>query len=58
MDNEGGKQITMNGLGSISLGRPSKPIQLANLIVFIAPSYAATTTCTEYVIDGGTIPTV
>ena len=57
-DYEGGKQIIMNALGGIPLGRPSKPIEVANLIVFLASSCAATITGTEYVIDGGTIPTV
>jgi len=57
-DYEGGKQIIMSALGGIPLGRPSKPIEVANLIAFLASSYAATITGTEYVIDGGTIPTV
>lgn len=57
-DYEGGKQIIMDALGGIPLGRPSKPIEVANLIVFLASSCAATITGTEYVIDGGTIPTV
>lgn len=57
-DYEGGKQIIMNALGGIPLGRPSKPIEVANLIVFLASSHAAAITGTEFVIDGGTIPTV
>ncbi|ANI84712.1 SDR family oxidoreductase [Kosakonia oryzae] len=57
-DYEGGKQIIMNALGGIPLGRPSKPIEVANLIAFLASSHAAAITGTEYVIDGGTIPTV
>lgn len=57
-DYEGGKQIIMNSLGGIPLGRPSKPIEVANLIAFLASPLAATITGTEYVIDGGTIPTV
>ncbi|WP_418648303.1 SDR family oxidoreductase [Thauera butanivorans] len=56
-DYEGGKQIIMNSLGGIPLGRPSKPIEVANLIAFLASPRAATITGTEYVIDGGTIPT-
>lgn len=57
-DYEGGKQIIMNALGGIPLGRPSKPIEVARLICFLASSHAAAITGTEYVIDGGTIPTV
>ncbi len=56
-DYEGGKQIIMKALGGIPLGRPSKPAEVANLIVFLASPRAATITGTEYVIDGGTIPT-
>lgn len=57
-DYEGGKKIIMDSLGGIPLGRPSKPIEVANLIAFLASPRAATITGTEYVIDGGTIPTV
>lgn len=56
-DYEGGKRIIMNALGGIPLGRPSKPVEVANLIAFLASPRAAPITGTEYVIDGGTIPT-
>jgi len=56
-DYEGGKQIIMKSLGGIPLGRPSKPEEVANLIAFLASPRAASITGTEYVIDGGTIPT-
>lgn len=56
-DYEGGKQIIMNSLGGIPIGRPSKPSEVANLIAFLASPLAATITGTEFVIDGGTIPT-
>ncbi|RUR53275.1 SDR family oxidoreductase [Vreelandella populi] len=55
-DYEGGKQIIMESLGGIPIGRPSKPAEVANLIAFLASPLAATITGTEYVIDGGTIP--
>jgi NAD(P)-dependent dehydrogenase (short-subunit alcohol dehydrogenase family) len=55
-DYEGGKQIIMKSLGGIPLGRPSKPMEVANLIAFLASPRAATITGTEYVIDGGSIP--
>ncbi|ELW1645560.1 MULTISPECIES: SDR family oxidoreductase [Enterobacter] len=57
-DYEGGKKIIMDALGGIPLGRPSKPIEVANLIAFLASPRAATITGTEFVIDGGTVPTV
>jgi NAD(P)-dependent dehydrogenase (short-subunit alcohol dehydrogenase family) len=56
-DYEGGKQIIMNALGGIPLGRPSKPEEVANLIGFLASDRAGAITGTEYVIDGGTVPT-
>jgi NAD(P)-dependent dehydrogenase (short-subunit alcohol dehydrogenase family) len=56
-DYEGGKQIIMKGLGSIPLGRPAKPREVADLIAFLASPRAASITGTEYVIDGGTVPT-
>ncbi|MCA8863317.1 MULTISPECIES: SDR family oxidoreductase [unclassified Halomonas] len=55
-DYAGGKQIIMNSLGGIPIGRPSKPSEVANLIAFLASPLAATITVTEYVIDGGTVP--
>lgn len=54
---EDGKQMIMNSLGGIPIGRPSKPAEIANLIAFLASDLAGTVTGTEYVIDGGTIPT-
>jgi NAD(P)-dependent dehydrogenase (short-subunit alcohol dehydrogenase family) len=57
-DYERGKQIIMESLGGIPIGRPSKPIEVANLIAFLASPRAATINGTEHVIDGGTIPTV
>jgi len=56
-DYEGGKQIIMNGLGGIPLGRPAKPEEVADLIAFLASPRAASITGTEYIIDGGTVPT-
>jgi NAD(P)-dependent dehydrogenase (short-subunit alcohol dehydrogenase family) len=55
-DEAGARQIIMNGLGGIPLGRPAKPEEVANLIAFLASDRAASITGTEYVIDGGTIP--
>lgn len=57
-DYEGGKQIIMKALGGIPLGRPAKPKEVADLIAFLVSSRAGSITGTEYVIDGGTLPTV
>ncbi|WP_444667273.1 SDR family oxidoreductase [Cereibacter changlensis] len=56
-DLEGGKRLIMESLGGIPIGRPTKPAEIANLIAFLASDRAATITGTEYVIDGGTVPT-
>ena len=56
-DYEGGKQIIMRSLGGIPLGRPAKPREVADLIAFVASPRAGSITGTEYVIDGGTVPT-
>lgn len=55
-DYDGGKQIIMNSLGGIPLGRPAKPAEVADLVAFVASSRAGSVSGTEFVIDGGTIP--
>ncbi|WFP62455.1 SDR family oxidoreductase [Mesorhizobium sp. WSM4904] len=57
-DYEGGKQIIMDALGGIPLGRPAKPSEVANLIAFVVSPRAGAVSGAEFIIDGGTVPTV
>src|SRR5258705_13873324 len=56
-DYEGARQGLMNSLGGIPIGRPAKPKEVADLVAFLASPRAGSITGTEYVIDGGTVPT-
>jgi NAD(P)-dependent dehydrogenase (short-subunit alcohol dehydrogenase family) len=52
------RQGIMAALGGIPLGRPAWPEEVAELASFLASDRAAAIHGAEYVIDGGTIPTL
>jgi NAD(P)-dependent dehydrogenase (short-subunit alcohol dehydrogenase family) len=56
-DYTGAQRVLMTSLGGIPIGRPAKPREVADLIAFLVSPQAGSITGTEYVIDGGTVPT-
>lgn len=51
-------QSVMDALGGIPIGRPAQPEEVAEFVGFLVSPRANYLTGTEYIIDGGTIPTV
>jgi NAD(P)-dependent dehydrogenase (short-subunit alcohol dehydrogenase family) len=55
---EEAKQSVMNALGGIPFGRPAEPEEVAELVGFLVSPRANYLSGTQFVIDGGTVPTI
>jgi len=55
---EEARQAVLDALGGIAIGRGAEPREVADLIAYLASDRAAAIHGAEFVIDGGTVPTV
>lgn len=55
---EAALQQVMASLGGVPLGHPAQPGDVAEMVAFLVSDRAGSVTGAEFVIDGGTIPTV
>ena len=58
IDEDTARHQIMDMIGGIPVRRPGRPEEVAELVAFLASERAASVQGADYVIDGGTIPTV
>jgi NAD(P)-dependent dehydrogenase (short-subunit alcohol dehydrogenase family) len=52
------RQMIVDMIGGIPIGRPGRPEEVAEMVAFLASDRAAFVSGADYVLDGGTLPTV
>jgi NAD(P)-dependent dehydrogenase (short-subunit alcohol dehydrogenase family) len=55
---EDARQLVLDGLGGIAIGRGAEPFEVAEAIAFLASDRASSIHGSELVVDGGSVPTV
>jgi NAD(P)-dependent dehydrogenase (short-subunit alcohol dehydrogenase family) len=58
IDEDAARHHIMDMIGGIPIGRPGRPDEVAEWVAFLASERAASVHGADYVIDGGTMPTV
>src|ERR1700730_749483 len=58
IDEAAARERIMDMIGGIPIGRPGRPEEVAELVAFLVSARAASIHGADYIIDGGTMPTV